>query len=234
MGNIFAASLNSFAVVNNSALLTEAPSSFSLTGLNQYGLMAYSQVGVAGHLSSNGNGIGIYLNQQTGNLNQQTAILAVSKKLSNNFSTGISTNFYRFSTTNVFYQDRIVAGFSLGFQYTFEDLQIGCNIQNPLSTQLTDIPEEGLAPQANLGFAYSAAEFLTLYAELEQISNLPLNLKLAAVVEYDEWIIRGGFNTLNQFGIGGGFKKNKFQVDIGLGIHQVLGVSPALNLTYEL
>jgi hypothetical protein len=234
MANFLSTTSNSFAVVNNSALLSNLPSSFSLSGSNQYGLLAYNQVGFAGNYSSNGNGVGVFVHQQTGNLNQQTATVAVGKQLAENFSAGLSTNLYRFSSNNAFYQTTLVAGFSLGFHYSFEALRFGCNIQNPLSTQLTDRPIEKISPQMSVGMAYNAADFLTLNAELEQTSNIPLNLKIAAVLEYDEWIIRGGLNTQNQFGLGGGYKKNKLQVDIGLGIHQVLGVSPALNLSYVL
>lgn len=232
LANFNVTSINAFAVQNNSALLSKVPSSISITGSNLYGVVAYNQVGASYNYSQNGNGIGVLLNQQTGNLNQQMVILAAGKQLAPNFSAGVSTNFYRFSSTNAYYRNRLAAAFSLGFFYSFEDIHLGCNIQNPLSTRITDTPIEDIPSSANFGIGYTASDFLTLNAQLEQIENTPTRLNLSAVLSYDEWLIRGGLNTNQQFGLGGGYKKEKLQVDIGMGIHAILGLSPALNITY--
>jgi len=165
--------------------------------------------------------------------NQQQVGIAYARKFAKNLSVGAQIDVHNYSIPQ--YGSRALVSFQAGVQYRLtSDFLIGAHIINPVRQEITEL--EPLPAQFKLGIAYTAAEKVDLYAELEQDLDHPLRFKSG--IDYNianVLFVRLGIATnptLFTFGLG-------LELDAGLKIdaaasyHQILGLSPGIGVRFE-
>ena len=165
--------------------------------------------------------------------NQQQVGIAYARKFAKNLSIGAQIDVHNYSIPQ--YGSRALVSFQAGVQYQLtSDFMVGAHIINPVRQEITEL--EPLPSQFKLGLAYTAAEKVDLYAELEQDLDHPLRFKSG--IDYNiakVLFIRLGIATnptLFTFGLG-------IELDAGLKIdaaasyHQALGLSPGIGVRFK-
>jgi hypothetical protein len=234
LGGASATYLNSFAIENNVAALAFSKSEFALSAANRYGLSDYSNVFLAGNVSSKFTNIGFsYQLAPLANLTRQKCQLAVAKKLGEHVAAGIAINYHRLSSTNAYYESANFLSFQVGLYYKInEKLNVGFQVFNPNRSTLTEVPKERLPANLRLGLDYTLAENITLYSDVQQVSEERLDLNAGLELSKDQYTLRGGFGLNQLLALGFGWKTDNLEFDVSVSFHNHLGFSPSLNMGY--
>ena len=204
-----------------------------LAGKNYYGLTSFSAITGAGLYNKENSSIGFGFSLENGGLISNNLKLGFAHKLHPNFALGISLNYTQLKTQDQYYTPTNTLSFSIGSYYQVNSqLNLGFNINNPLQAKLNNNLQEMLPYSVGIGLDYLLNESTTLYGQLTQDEHYPINLSGGAELRYRDWQIRGGFGLNSSLGIGVGYTKSKFRVNVATNYHNVLGFSPSLDLKF--
>lgn len=116
-----------------------------------------------------------------------------------------------------------------------EDLWLGAHVYNVNRAKIGDYGNERIPTILRLGLSYTFSKKLILAAETEKDIDLPASYKFG--VEYQaipQLALRGGVSTASTTAYAGiGIQLQRFRIDIASSIHQTLGASPEIALTYD-
>ena len=234
LGGAAATYKNPFAIENNVGILAFNKNEVAFNGQNRFGLSEYSQLSLCGTIALSNTVLGIaYHNSPLADLSIQKYQLALAKKLMEDLSIGVAINYHQHSSSNVYYEKGDAFSFNLGLYYQINDkLNFGFQAFNPNRSRITKLPQERLDALYRLGMDYLLSKNVTLYSDLVQSTSQNLSFHGGLEVQQNQFKIRGGFNTNQELALGLGFSKNQFSFDVGTSYHNILGISPSLNLNY--
>jgi hypothetical protein len=166
--------------------------------------------------------------------NETSIGLAYGMTLSKKFSLGLQLFHYAINQSNELGRAGMFS-FQGGFIYrTDEGLKIGFHIFNPKFIVKTQNKPE-LAEIVKIGIQYQISENLNSYFEILNHSSLGNGINSG--LEYlgqKKLAFRIGYSSINQkltFGLG--LKLKNIDINIASSMHDVLGYSPQISMTYE-
>jgi hypothetical protein len=178
--------------------------------------------------------------------NEQKIGLAYGRKLGKHFSAGLQMDYQSVSIGENYGSTGFIT-FELGlYSKITDDFVIGAHVYNPFSAKLSNELEEKTPAIFKLGMAYSFSDELTLSIETEKNTNYkPL---IRGGLEYDiiEMLsIRIGYSTIpstvssekfnisSMYSFGFGLNLKALKINFASSIHQTLGWSPQVSLSYN-
>ena len=237
MGNASVGLPNPFSSINNQAAMAFMDNgALSVFSRNQFFVDGVNQISAAGILPTKSGAFGLALNYEGFDLfNESKVGVSYGLLLAEDFSIGAQLTYYSLSIEQYGSTNSISFDAAIMYQ-AFDDLYVGAQIINPVQQDLTAFNTDNLPTTLKVGFGWLASDQVTITGELlQQFENDPV---VNAGIEYrviDAVALRTGISTnptLNSFGVG--FLLKQIQLDIAANYHQVLGISPALSLTYKL
>ncbi len=230
LGGASAAHHSPFSIEYNSANLVWSPSQFGFNAQNRFGIGDYSSLFVVNSFKLDKAALGLSFLMDQGELITYKTQVAFAKKIEENISVGIALNHLLFKSINPYYKKKHTVTFNLGVSYIANPkMEVGFQISNPTHSQLIQYPNESIPTNTRLGICYSITPNIKAYLDGIQSTNEPLNGCIGLEIYREEYTVRGGFNFNQVVGLGLTFKKKSIHFDIGLSIHNVLGLSPAIN-----
>lgn len=156
--------------------------------------------------------------------------LSLAKKLSNNLSLGVKLR-YLHSFINSYNSHRTDYNLDIGIQYIYEDdFYFGVNISNLVDNK-NPISERLL--RVGVAYRYTDLLFSLEYDKVLEFNSFYLigfNYQI-----FDDFSIKLGYNSIgNTKYMGLGYKYKKFLSSISFSMHNTLGVSSELSLSYEI
>lgn len=108
------------------------------------------------------------------------------------------------------------------------------NINNP--TYNFDVGEEDLASDLSIGFGYKLEERAQLYVDIVKDVRFPVSYRGGVEVEIVESFVgRVGFSTEPvTYSFGFGYVHSKFDINLAAQQHEILGMSPGLDIIVKL
>jgi hypothetical protein len=170
------------------------------------------------------------------NYNENKYSLSFAKSFGDKLSGGIAINYH---TTRIAegYGSSGTAVAEAGFlAKPVKNLSIGAHVFNPTRSKAAEYNDERLPTIIRLGAGYSFSDKVIVAIEAQKDISRKANFK--AGIEYKavkELYLRIGISTepvQSSFGFGVNLKS--FKADISASYHPVLGISPALSLSYSL
>ncbi len=132
------------------------------------------------------------------------------------------------------YTNRHMVTSEIGALFILSDVvELGVHIFHPLPLPALRNPDPFIASQYSLGVKLDLQPVI-LYAEAEKALQRPLIIRTGFEYEYGEIaFVRVGIQVRPVvLGLGFGFIIKKLQLDIAATMHQVLGISPSLSVTW--
>ncbi len=206
-------------------------SRFMLKELSDRYLMALMPVGEsAGVLGLNFNQFGY------SQFNITKAGLGFARTFGPAFSAGLQFDAIHAGTGDEMYGSTTAFTFEGGFLYKLSNqLAFGTTVFNPVNVTLNENTGEQLPSSLTLGMSYTPDDKLMLAADImkEQYQSVSLRTGFRYQV-VETFALRGGFSTTPFIISGGaGIRFGGFTADIATSWHQILGISPAISLTYQ-
>ena len=235
-GTSTALSDNSSALCNIAGLAELEESSISLSVRQNFMEegMGYAAAGLALPTTAGSWGAS-FIHYGISEYHEQRISLMYALKTGEDLAIGAALYYLHSSTNDPYYEPLNRLTFSLAVRYRpTESLTLGFKAYNP--TAVVSEQAEGVRTPAlfTLGVACRLIEELTAIAEVEK--NLYYKSSLRFGLEYsflEDYALRTGVNTqpvIYSFGLG--MKKRHFGFDIAMQIHQTLGMTPQMSLTY--
>ena len=114
------------------------------------------------------------------------------------------------------------------------DLILGMHIFNPLRMKWLQT-EEALPVNMRGGLSYTGIMDLTLMAEVQKSTDNPVILCIGSGYNYREiFFFRAGVSTgPSRYTFGAGMRIKRIMLDISSGLHEWLGYSPQISITYS-
>lgn len=114
-----------------------------------------------------------------------------------------------------------------------ENFRTGIHLVNPVSGSLHKM--EKLPYQYLAALGYDASEQFFLGAALRKVKDRPVSFDLALQYQFDKSLrARAGLQTDGgRFYCGGGFLTGNMAIDVVLALHQQLGLTPSLTLSFQ-
>jgi hypothetical protein len=165
--------------------------------------------------------------------NNSKAGLAYALKLSDKFSFGVQLNYHTVRIGDIYGTQHNVS-FDGGFLYKYNSkLTLAAHVANPNRAKLADYNDERMPSILRLGVGYKFSDKVMLSGEIKKPSDADVSVH--GGLEYwvvKEMALRVGFNTLNTFSFGFGWKTKMLQIDAAAGFNSTLGFTPQIALTY--
>jgi hypothetical protein len=178
--------------------------------------------------------------------NEQKIGLAYGRKLGKYFSAGLQLDYQSVSIGENYGSAGFIT-FELGlYSKITDDFVIGAHVYNPSSVKLSNELEEKTPAIFKLGMAYSFSDELCLSIETEKNTNYkPL---IRGGLEYDiikKLSVRIGYSTIpsttssekfnisSLYSFGFGLNLKALKINFASSIHQTLGWSPQVSLSYN-
>jgi hypothetical protein len=115
-----------------------------------------------------------------------------------------------------------------------KNLVIGAHVFNPLNVKLSNETGECIPAIIRFGAGYHFSETLLLTGEIEK--NIDLKTSIKSGIEYrvvKQAFVRAGITTYpTTYTFGFGLDLPKLKVDLASTVHQVLGYSPQLSISF--
>ncbi|MCF8369414.1 MAG: hypothetical protein K9G76_10260 [Bacteroidales bacterium] len=181
------------------------------------------------------------------NYSQDKLGLAYAKKLNERFSAGLQLD-YLSTRIAEDYGKAYVLSFELGMMMQLSDeVIIAAHIFNPLNSKLENKFNERISSVYRLGISYKITDDFLLLVETKKDMNY--KPQIMGGFEYslaEKLAVRLGLSSIpslsgaDKFSIaslytfGFGLELDKLQIDFGASVHQVLGWSPHISMTYEI
>lgn len=161
--------------------------------------------------------------------------LGYGRSLSKSIDVGVKFNYYHFNMPTLATASTVYfeAGILLHLN---EKLHAGLNIVNPVGGMLNKTVQEKIASVYRAGFGYELSEIFMLNAELIKIENQPLSVNTSFQYQpLKQFLIRAGIQTAGTVSLLGiGWKMGGFRFDLSATIHPQLGISPMVQLLFDL
>jgi hypothetical protein len=160
--------------------------------------------------------------------------LAFARSFGNNFSAGIQLDYLN-TRLSESYGSHAAFTFEGGMQARInKKLVVGVHVFNPLNVKLSDETGEYIPAIIRLGAGYNFSEALLLTGEIEK--NIDLKARIKSGAEYQvtkQAFIRAGITTNPvTYTFGFGLELKNLKIDLSSTVHQVLGYSPQVSLSY--
>lgn len=159
--------------------------------------------------------------------------LAYGRSLSKQIAVGLQFNYWQQHTRG--YNNVTQVGVEGGvLLQPSAALQIGMQVRNALRVVLQK--EDRMIPATYaVAVGYTAAPAVHLHAELIKVDDVPLAVVAGASYQFAERLwARAGINSqTTAFFIAAGYKLQHFQLEAIGAVHERLGLSPALLITYN-
>lgn len=165
-------------------------------------------------------------------LRDNTLGVAYARKLMSKLDMGIHLRYQHIKIPA--YGSQNIIGFDIGFNtLIMNNLRVGFHVQNPLPFKMN---ETETAPSLlRLGIAYQINLHVLLSLETAKSLSYPALFRFGLEYKFDKrWVLRSGFESYPaafSFGLGSVLSKN-FVLDMALSNHSVLGLTPAITLSY--
>lgn len=158
-----------------------------------------------------------------------------SLKMGENFRSGIKLNYYQINAGD-FYNNQglFFADIGMGANLS-EELKIGAIINNFTFTKMADYNDERLITNFLFGASYYFSEFLIIHTGVEKNINYPASFLAGINYQPNEKIFLnagvGSKPNLSSFGFG--IIQQNFTFCFATQLHQFLGWSPEISVTYQ-
>ena len=224
------------ALFNNQAGLTEVKK-FAATVATEwrFGVKDLKPIAFGLVLPAKSGVFGFTFNHFSFETTQQNAFgLVFAKKMSPKMSAALGLKMAQYGVTE--YGSTLFISFEVGFYYQlFDDIKVGFHTQNPLQQK---IGVGDFTPSVfRLGAAYQVNEAVDVNVECAKDNVLGADFRLGVNYKINPTLVlRGGIATLpTRFAFGLGYHlSEKFVMDLGLSSHTILGLTPSVNLSYQL
>lgn len=165
--------------------------------------------------------------------NENKLALTFGRKFGDSFAAGIALDYF-FTSIGDNYENIHVITAEIGALFKVSDaVEIGIHIFHPVPVDIINNTATSLASRYTCGLKFEF-EPMTLYAETEKHFNSPLIFRTGLEYHYKNIAYgRIGIQTWPvELAFGFGFRMQKLQVDIAASMHQVLGFSPQLSVSW--
>lgn len=234
LGNASVTFQDIHAALSNQAGLAHIEE-FSVLAYGERRFMGLNQFSFAAALPSSELGTFGLVVQQLGvaDFSEQKVGLAYARKLSKRLALGAQFDYLSLRIPT--YGIARLLTFELGLQAEVsERVQLGAHVYSPMRVRIGE--ERVLPTLLKIGGSYRASGELQVFVELEQDIDFPLRGKVGLEYQPTEVLfLRLGFATsptLASFGIG--LKLGALHLDFSSSYHQLLGLTPAFGLRYQL
>lgn len=166
--------------------------------------------------------------------NESKIGFAFARSFGSNFSAGIQLDYLNTHLSEN-YGNHGAFTFEVGVQARInKNLVMGAHVFNPLNVKISSETSERIPAIIRIGAGYNFSETLLLTGEIEK--NITLKTRVKSGVEYrvvKQAFIRAGITTNPMtYSFGFGIDLKKLKVDLASTMHQVLGYSPQLSISY--
>ena len=167
-------------------------------------------------------------------LRDNTVGVAYARKLMSKLDMGIHLRYQHIKIPA--YGSQNIIGFDIGFNtLIMNNLRVGFHVQNPLPFKIN---ETETAPSLlRLGIAYQVNINVLLSLETAKSLSYPAVFRFGLEYKFDKnWVLRSGFESypaVFSFGLGFVLSKN-LKIDVAISNHSVLGLTPAMTLSYSI
>jgi hypothetical protein len=160
--------------------------------------------------------------------------LAYGRRLSNVLAIGAQFNYYNFHIAG--YGNASTINFEAGLLMRLsEQLNAGIHINNPTRSGLNKNTDEKLPSIYTAGLSYEPSGKVVIMAEMQKIENRAVSIN--AGLEYifhKKLSARGGFSSgTSTYFFGAGLSLQNFKLHAITSIHQHLGLTPGIMLTFN-
>jgi hypothetical protein len=175
-----------------------------------------------------------YINFGSTLYNETKIGLAFARSFGSNFAAGIQLDYLNTHLSEN-YGNHAAFTFEAGIQARVnKNLAIGAHLFNPLNAKLSGETDERIPAIIRLGASYNFSEELLLTGELEK--NIDFKTRIKSGIEYrvvKQAFVRAGITTNpSTYTFGFGLDLKKLKADFASTVHQVLGYSPQLSISY--
>ena len=164
--------------------------------------------------------------------NQQKLSLTLAKKLSKQFSLGISFSYF---ITNI--SEQLPAGVFLGefgiSYHPFSKWQVGVFVFNPTQSKYSTNSYDKVPTYARIGTSYTISDKVKFITEFDQKLNQDLVFRGGVNYQIHKQLSLsiGAANNPDYLTFGTGIYIKKSKIDFAISIHQILGISPHLSIS---
>ncbi len=167
--------------------------------------------------------------------NQQKFGLSLGKKLTRQFSLGVTFSYFEINISEQPHNGNLLGEFGLHYQ-PFLKWHLGMFIFNPTQSKYSLISYDRIPTYARFGASYDVSDKVQIISETEQTLNQ--NIVLRGGIKYQIHEIFslsiGAANNPVYITFGTGIKLKNFKVDFAASIHQLLGISPHLSVSFPI
>ena len=159
--------------------------------------------------------------------------VSFAKKFTAQLNVGVRLNYTRLIVSE--FGAANVLGFDIGLNYLIiKDLRIAFHLHNPVSTKITEF--ESTPSVFSLGMTHWVNKAVLTSLEITKNIAFPASIKFGLEYHPTEVLyLRCGFATApSKYSLGFGYAlTSQFKMDMALSNHSLLGLTPALNMSYE-
>ena len=198
--------------------------------------LSYKNVAVALPVTKNGTVGAQYTHFGNSNYNEQRAKLMYAQQFGKMFSLGVEFDYLHSGVADVEYDKFNMFTFGVGMQfYASEKLQFGAYIFNPISTHYATEINMDVPALFRVGTAYQFVPNGIATVEFEKDMNYDNNLRFGLEYKFFDFLMaRLGISTTPVvYSLGFGIDREKWQLDLGMQVHTVLGVTPQVSAVYH-
>lgn len=239
MGGVSVALSDFWSATDNVAALSELDEPTFGTALRQNFMLdrlCYKTLAFAVPVSKVG-AVGLrYTHFGSAVYSEQRLSALYSQRLGKRVAVAAELDYLYCGTNDVYYDNYHRITFAVGTQmYLTPDFTVGFHVFNPFAVALNKAYNQSIPSVVRLGVAYNITSQLLAAVEFEK--NLYMRHTIRSGVEYkflDCFYARLGFSTeplIYTFGVG--VERRRWTVDIGTQVHNALGVSPMVAVTYS-
>ena len=165
--------------------------------------------------------------------NQQHVGLSIGKKLSKQFSLGVTFSYFGTNISEQPHNGNFLGALGLLYQ-PFQKWHFGMFIFNPTQSKYSLNSSERIPTFARVGVSYAISDKVQIISETEQTLNQNLVWRGGLKYQIHEILSLsiGAANNPVYLTFGTGIKLKNFKFDFATSVHQVLGVSPHLSISF--
>lgn len=228
---------NDWALFGNPATISSEKLEIGFYGLRYYGFPEITDISTNANLPVKFGIVAIGFSRFGDELFSETNLRAGLAIQKDRFSGGIALHYNHLSFGGDYGSGGAV-GINLGvlFQVT-DQFYLGSkarNINNP--KYAFDVGDEDLASDLNVGFSYHMEDKATLYIDVVKDVRFPVSYRGGLEIEIVESFIgRVGISTEPvTYSFGFGYQHTRFDINLAVQQHEVLGMSPGLDMKVKL
>lgn len=198
--------------------------------------LSYKTVGVALPVTKNGTVGAEYTHFGNSNYNEQRAKLMYAQQFGKMFSLGVELDYLHSGVADAEYDKFNMFTFGVGMQfYASPTLQFGAYIFNPISAHYATEINMDVPALFRIGTAYQFVPNGIATLEFEKDMNMDNNIRFGLEYKFFDFLMaRLGISTAPVvYSLGFGIDRENWQLDLGMQVHTVLGVTPQVSAVYH-